>query len=59
MFDDESRSYWEAPRPKDKSGVENDELSSEDKQQFDAYRFKKIDNLLKLNALSVMTVDHT
>ena len=34
----------------------NDELSSEDKQKFDAYRFTEIDNLLKLNAHSVMTI---
>ena len=34
----------------------NEELSSEDKQKFDAYRFTEIDNLLKLNAHSVMTI---
>ena len=32
-----------------------DELSSEDKKKSDASRFKEIDNLLQLGALSVMT----
>ena len=33
-----------------------DELSNEDKKKFDAIRFKEIDNLLQLGALSVMNV---
>ena len=33
-----------------------DELTSEDKKKFDASRFKDIDNLLQLGALSVMNV---
>ena len=49
------RAFWVAPRPKDKSGVVYDELSEKDKKKFDASRFKEIDNLLKLNALSVMS----
>ena len=56
VFDNEPRSYWVAPKPKDKSGVEYNELSSENKKKFDASRFEEIDNLLKLNGLSVMTV---
>ena len=55
VFDDETRAFWVAPRPKDKSGVVHDELSETDKKKFDASRFKEIDNLLKLNALSVMS----
>ena len=54
VFDNETRAFWRAPRPKDKSGVVYDELSDTDKKNIDASRFKKIDNLLKLNALSVM-----
>ena len=55
VFDSETKSFWVAPRPKDKSGVVYDELSETDKKKFDASRFKEIDNLLKLNALSVMS----
>ena len=55
VFDSETQSFWVAPRPKDKSGVVYDELSETDKKKFDAFRFKEIDNLLKLNALSVMS----
>ena len=55
VFDDETRCFWVAPRPKDKSGVVKDELSETDKKKFDASRFKDIDNLLRLNALSVMS----
>ena len=58
MFDSETQSFWEAPRPKDKSGVVYDELSDTDKK-FDASRFKEIDNLLKLNALSVMSPEES
>ena len=53
VFDNETQSFWVAPRPKDKSGVVYDELSETDKKKFDASRFKVIDNLLKLNALTV------
>ena len=53
VFDGETKSFWVAPRPKDKNGVLYDELSDTDKKKFDASRFKEIDNLLKLNALSV------
>ena len=49
VFDNESLSCWVAPKP----NVVYDELSSEDKKTFDAARFKEIDNLLKLGALSV------
>ena len=55
VFDSETQSFWVSPRPKDKSGVVYDELSDTDKKKFDASRFKEIDNLLKLNALSVMS----
>ena len=55
VFDSETQSFWVAPRPKDKSGVVYDELSDTDKKKFDESRFKEIDNLLKLNALSVMS----
>ena len=55
VFDDETRSYWVSSRLKDKRGVVYDELSDQDKKEFDAARFKEIDNLLKFNALSVMT----
>ena len=54
VFDNETRSYWVASKPKDKSGVVYDELSSEDKKKFDASRFKEIDTLLQLGVLSVM-----
>ena len=36
-----------------------DELSETDKKKFDASRFKEIDNLLKLNALSVMSPEES
>ena len=55
VFDIETQAFWVAPRPKDKSGVVYDELSETDKKKFDASRFKEIDNLMKLNALSVMS----
>ena len=59
VFDSETQSFFEAPRPKDKSGVVYDELSDTDKNKFDASRFKEIDNLLKLNALSVMSPEES
>ena len=59
VFDSETQSFWVAPRPKDKSGVVYDELSETDKKKFDACRFKEIDNLLKLNALSVMSPEES
>ena len=59
MFDSETQSFWVAPRPKDKSGVVYDELSETDKKKFDASRFKEIDNLLKLNALSVLSPEES
>ena len=59
VFDDETRAFWVAPRPKDKSGVVYDELSETDKDKFDASRFKEIDNVLKLNALSVMSPEES
>ena len=59
VFDGETRAFWEAPRPKDKSGVVYDELSETDKKKFDASRFKESDNLLKLNALSVMSPEES
>ena len=40
MFDNETRYFWVAPKPKDKRGVLYDELSSEDKKKFDASLFK-------------------
>ena len=55
VFDSETQAFWVAPRPEDTSGVVYDELSETDKNKFDASRFKEIDNLLKLNALSVMS----
>ena len=36
-----------------------DELSDTDKKKFDASRFKEIDNLLKMNALSVMSPEES
>ena len=33
VFDDETRAFWEAPRPKDKSGVVCDELSHPDSRK--------------------------
>ena len=36
-----------------------DELSETDKKKFDASRFKEIDNLLKLNALSAMSPEES
>ena len=59
VFDCERQSFWVAPRPKDKSGVVYDELSDTDKKKFDASRFKEIDNLLKLNALSVTSPEES
>ena len=59
VFDSETQSFWVAPRPKDKSGVVCDELSDTDKKKIDASRFKEIDNLLKLNALSVMSPEES
>ena len=59
VFDSETQSFWVAPRPKDKSGVVYDELSDTAKKKFDASRFKEIDNLLKLNALSVMSPEES
>ena len=59
VFDSETQSFWVAPRPKDKSGVVYDELSDTDKKKFDASTFKEIDNLLKLNALSVMSPEES
>ena len=59
MFDNETQSCWVAPRPKDKSGVVYDELSETDKKKFDASRFKEMDNLLKLDALSVMSPEES
>ena len=59
VFDSETQSFWVAPRPQDKSGVVYDELSDTDKKKFDASRFKEIDNLLKLNALSVMSPEES
>ena len=55
MFDSETQSFLVASRQKDKSGVVYDELLDTDKNKFDASRFKEIDNLLKLNDLSVMS----
>ena len=59
VFDSETQSFRVAPRPKDKSGVVYDELSDTDKKKFDASRFKEIDNLLKLNVLSVMSPEES
>ena len=59
VFGDETRAFSVAPRPKDKSGVVYDELSETDKKKFDASRFKDIDNLLKLIALSVMSPEES
>ena len=59
VFDSETQSFWVAPRPKDKSGVVYDELSDTDKKKLDASRFKEIDNLLELNALSVMSPEES
>ena len=59
VFDNETQSFWVAPRPKDKSGVLYDELSDTDKKKFDESRFKEIGNLLKLNALSVMSPEES
>ena len=59
VFDSETQAFRVAPRPKDKSGVVYDELSETDKKKFDASRFKEIDNLLKLNALSVMSPEES
>ena len=59
VFDSETQSFWVAPRPKDNSGVVYDELSEIDKKKFDASRFQEIDNLLKLNALSVLSPEES
>ena len=59
VFDSETQSFWVAPRPKDKSGVVYDELSETVKKKFDASIFKELDNLLKLNALSVMSPEES
>ena len=59
VFDSETQSFWVAPRPQDKSGVVYDELSETDKKKFDASRFKESDNLLKLDALSVMSPEES
>ena len=40
-------------------GVVYDELSETVKKKFDASRFKEIDNLLKLNALSVLSPEES
>ena len=58
VFDDETRAFWVAPRPKDKSGVVYGELS-ETEEKIDASRFKEIDNLLNLNGLSVMSPEES
>ena len=55
VFDSETQAFRVAPRPRAKSGVVYDELSETDNKKFDASRYKEIDNLLKLNALSVMS----
>ena len=59
VFDSETQAVWVLPRPKNKSGVVYDELSETDKKKFNASRFKEIDNLLKLNALSVMSPEES
>ena len=59
VLDSETQAFWVAPRPKDKCGVVYDELSETDKKKFDASRVKEIDNLLKLNALSVMSPEES
>ena len=51
-------SGWHPDR-KTRVGVVYDELSDTDKKKFDASRFKEIDNLLKLNALSVMSPEES
>ena len=56
VFDNEKQSFWVSPKLKDKSGVLYDELTSENKKKFDASGSKKIDNLLKLGAPSVIGV---
>ena len=55
-FDLETRAFWVAPAPKDKSGVVYEELSDADKTKFDASRFKEVDNLIKLGALRIMSL---
>ena len=59
VFESETQAFWVASRPKDKSGAVYDELSETDKKKFDASRFKEIDNLLKLNDLSVMSLEES
>ena len=56
VYDVETKGFWVTPAPKDKDGVEYENLSPRDKLKFDASRFKEIDNLLKMGALSVMTL---
>ena len=56
VYDVETKVFWVTPAPKDKDGVVYENLSPRDKQKFDASRFKEIDNLLKMGALSVMTL---
>ena len=51
-------SGWRPDR-RTKSSVIYDELSETDKKKFDASRFKEIDNLLKLNALSVISPEES
>ena len=59
VFDSERQSFSVAPRPKDKSGVVYDELSETDKKKFDASRFKEIDSLLRINALSIISPEES
>ena len=56
VYDVETKGFWVTPAPKDKDGVVYENLSPRDKLKFDASRFKEIDNLLNMGALSVMTL---
>ena len=56
VYDVETKVFWVTPAPKDKDGVVYENLSPIGKLKFDASRFKEIDNLLKLGALSVTTL---
>ena len=56
VYDVETKVFWVTPAPKDKDGVVYDNLSPRDRLKFDASRFKEIDNLLNMGALSVMTL---
>ena len=56
VYDVETKVFWVTPAPKDKDGVVYENLSPRDRQKIDASRFKEIDNLLKMGALSVMTL---